>query len=52
MPPKKQTFGLISMSKQIHLSQKRQWQPKKIEWYTDLIKSITQHSYFEKKPNK
>jgi len=26
--------------------------PKKIKWYRDMIKSITQHSYFEKKPNK
>jgi len=32
--------------------QKAKWQPEKIEWYRDMIKSITQHSYFEKKPIK
>jgi hypothetical protein len=23
-----------------------------MKWYRDMIKSVTQHSYFEKKPNK
>jgi hypothetical protein len=32
--------------------QKDKWQLKKIEWYRSMIKSITQHSYYEKKPNK
>jgi hypothetical protein len=31
---------------------KMQVKTKKLKWYRDMIKSITQHSYFEKKPNK
>jgi hypothetical protein len=30
--------------------QKGKWQPKKVKWYKGMIKSVTQHSYFEKKP--
>jgi len=30
--------------------QKGRWQPKK-KWYRKMIKSIAQHSYFQKKPN-
>jgi hypothetical protein len=33
-------------------TQKNKMNPKKIKWYRDMIKSVTQHSYFEKKPNK
>jgi hypothetical protein len=32
--------------------QKGKWQPKKIKWYKGMFKSITWHSYFEKKPIK
>jgi hypothetical protein len=32
--------------------QKGKWQPKKIKWYRGMTKSVTQHSYFEKKANK
>jgi uncharacterized phage-like protein YoqJ len=31
--------------------QEGKWQHKKIKWYKDMIKLVTQHSYFEKKPN-
>jgi hypothetical protein len=35
------------------LIQKGKWQPKKIKMIRGMIiKSVTQHSYFEKKPNK
>jgi len=28
------------------------WPPKNIKWYKGMIESVTQHSYFEKKPDK
>jgi hypothetical protein len=31
---------------------KSQVTTKKIKWYRGIIKSVTQHSYFDKKPNK
>ncbi len=32
--------------------QKGKLQPKKIKWHKYMIKLVTQHSYFEKKPKK
>jgi hypothetical protein len=31
--------------------QKNKWQPKKVKWYKNMIKSNTQHSYFEESYN-